>query len=85
MLSKRKTPLILEDVTRNEAIFGQAKPSSTPYQKMNEVEEKLKAVQIVDRKEIKVSSQAGSQVGSQPGSAPRSRRVSSNHSESSSK
>lgn len=83
VLQKRKTPLNLDDVSsvsRNEAIFGKAKPSSLPYQKMNEVEEKLKAVQITDRKESKPSSQ----VGSQPGSAPRSRRVSSNHSESNS-
>lgn len=87
VLAKRKTPINVDDtssVTRNEAIFGQAKPSSTPYQKMNEVEEKLKAVQITDRKEIKSTSQAESQVGSQPGSAPRSRRVSSTHSESNS-
>lgn len=91
VLSKRKTPINVDDVSsvsRNEAIFGQAKPSSTPYQKMNEVEEKLKkAVQISDR-EVKPISQSGSQHGgsqqggSQPGSAPRSRRVSSNHSES---
>lgn len=87
VLSKRKTPVNPNDissVTRNEAIFGKAKPSSTPYEKMNEVEEKLKTVQITDRKEIKSSSQAESQVGSQPGSAPRSRRVSSDHSESNS-
>lgn len=76
IIHKRKTPLNVDDVStvsRNEAIFGKAKPSSTPYQKMKEVEEKLSSVQISDRKS---SSQSGSQAGSQPGSAPRSRQVS---------
>lgn len=53
VLHKRKTPLDVDDVSnvaRNEAIFGKAKPSSTPYQKMNEIEEKLKAVQIAPQK-----------------------------------
>lgn len=80
IVHKRKTPLNVDDVSnvaRSAAIFGEAKPSSTPYQKMKEVEEKLGSVQLSDRK---VSSQGGSQVGSQagsqPGSAPRSRQVS---------
>lgn len=54
VLQKRKTPLNPDDlssVSRNEAIFGKAKPSSTPYQKMNEVEEKLKGVQITEGKD----------------------------------
>ena len=44
IINKRATPLNPEDLTavkRNEAIFGQAKPSSKPYEKMKEVEEKL--------------------------------------------
>lgn len=41
-LKKRTTPLNLDDVSRNEAIFGQAKPSSKPYEKLMEIEEKLK-------------------------------------------
>lgn len=54
VLKPRKTPINTDDVSsvsRNVAIFGEAKPSSKPYQKMKEVEEKLKAVQISDRKE----------------------------------
>lgn len=45
IIHKRATPLNVDDVStvkRNEAIFGQAKPSSKPYEKMKEVEEKLK-------------------------------------------
>jgi len=45
VIKKRETPLDVNDVSsvkRNEAIFGQAKPSSKPYEKMKEVEEKLK-------------------------------------------
>lgn len=41
-LKKRTTPLNLDDVSRNEAIFGKAKPSSKPYEKLMEIEEKLK-------------------------------------------
>lgn len=51
-LKKRNTPLNPDDLTavnRNEAIFGKAKPSSTPYEKMKEVEEKLKAVQLDEK------------------------------------
>ena len=76
VLEKRKTPLNIDDVSsvaRNEAIFGKAKPSSTPYQKMKEIEEKLSHVQIIDKK---VTSPHGSQAGSQPSSAPRSRQIS---------
>lgn len=47
VLEKRKTPLNIEDAPRNEAIFGQAKPSSKPYEKIKEVEEKLSAAQIL--------------------------------------
>lgn len=49
VLKKRNTPLNPDDlssVSRSEAIFGKAKPSSTPYQKMNEIEEKLKGVKL---------------------------------------
>lgn len=49
ILQKRKAPLNVDDPSesaRNEAIFGKAKPSSTPYQKMNEIEEKLSSVKI---------------------------------------
>lgn len=45
IIKKRETPLDVDDISsvkRNEAIFGQAKPSSKPYEKMKEVEEKLK-------------------------------------------
>lgn len=74
VLEKRKLPLNLDDVpVRNEAIFGKTKPSSTPYEKMKEVEEKLSAAQISDKKDVKGSSspttsQAGS--GSSPNQQP---------------
>lgn len=76
VLHKRTAPVNVDDVSsvsRNEAIFGKAKPSSTPYQKMKEVEEKLSTVHISDRK---ASPHGSSRGGSQPGSAPRSRQVS---------
>lgn len=84
IVQKRKKPLNIDDlsnVSRNAAIFGEAKPSSKPYEKMQEVEEKLRSVQISEKKissqaGSQVGSQAGSQPGSQPGSAPRSRQVS---------
>lgn len=76
VIQPRSKPLNVDDVSsvkRNEAIFGLAKPSSKPYEKLNEIEEKLKTVQVSDSKG---SPHGGSQSGSQPGSAPRSRQVS---------
>lgn len=77
VIQKRTKPLDVDDlssVKRNEAIFGHAKPSSKPYEKLQEIAKKLETVQVGDRRN---SPQGGSsQSGSQPGSAPRSRQVS---------
>lgn len=70
VLHKRKAPINVDDVStvsRNEAIFGAAKPSSKPYEKMKEIEEKLSAVQVSSKKDG-----SDSRTSASPTSAPNS-------------
>lgn len=83
VLQKRKTPLNIDDVSsaaRNEAIFGSAKPSSKPYEKMKEIEEKLKAVQVSNKTDAVESSASVSPTAgpksNQQAVPPRSKNVS---------
>lgn len=69
VLQKRKVPINVDDVSsvaRNEAIFGAAKPSSTPYLKMQEIEDKLKSVQLTPKKDAKATSQSSDNTSSAP-------------------
>lgn len=72
VLKPRQKPLDTEDVpvSRNEAIFGKAKPSALPYQKMNEIEEKLKAVQISKSEKSEPASKTQPEQQAQPTDPP---------------